>query len=112
MINNFISKGVKVLVLTRKNSPRNGVIPQSPIVEVKYGRVYVLGNCKAEPLAEYIEKIRQAAAPGGRVRLGAVPYGKKQIMYLCADISELQKDTGWEPATEFAEGIRKTIENT
>lgn len=76
------------------------------------GRVYVLGSGKAEPLAEYIEKIRQAAAPGGRVRLGAVPYGKKQIMYLCADISELQKDTGWEPATEFAEGIRKTIENT
>ncbi|MDE7288663.1 MAG: NAD-dependent epimerase/dehydratase family protein, partial [Oscillospiraceae bacterium] len=52
------------------------------------GMVYVLGSGIARPLAEYIEEIRQAAAPNGSVRLGAVPYGEKQVMFLCADISE------------------------
>lgn len=34
------------------------------------------------------------------------------VMFLCADISELQKDTGWKPATDFSDGIGKIIENT
>lgn len=34
------------------------------------------------------------------------------VMFLCADISELQRDTGWKPTTDFADGIRRIIENT
>lgn len=76
------------------------------------GKVYVLGSGNARPLAEYIEELRRTAAPNGKVNLGAVPYGEKQVMFLCADISELQRDTGWKPTTDFADGIRKIIENT
>lgn len=76
------------------------------------GKVYVLGSGNARPLAEYIEELRRTAAPNGKVNLGAVPYGEKQVMFLCADISELQRDTGWKPTTDFADGIRRIIENT
>lgn len=76
------------------------------------GKVYVLGSGNARPLAEYIEELRRTAAPNGKVNLGVVPYGDKQVMFLCADISELQKDTGWKPTTDFADGIRRIIENT
>lgn len=76
------------------------------------GKVYVLGSGNARPLAEYIEELRRTAAPNGKVNLGAVPYGEKQVMFLCADISELQRDTGWTPTTDFADGIRRIIENT
>lgn len=76
------------------------------------GKVYVLGSGNARPLAEYIEELRRTAAPNGKVNIGAVPYGDKQVMFLCADISELQKDTGWKPATDFSDGIGKIIENT
>lgn len=76
------------------------------------GKVYVLGSGNARPLSEYIEELRRTAAPNGKVNLGAVPYGEKQVMFLCADISELQKDTGWKPTTDFADGIRRIIENT
>ena len=31
-------------------------------------------------------------------------------MHLQADISALQQDTGFVPATEFAQGIQKTID--
>lgn len=76
------------------------------------GKVYVLGSGNARPLVEYIEELRRTAAPNGKVNLGAVPYGEKQVMFLCADISELQRDTGWKPTTDFADGIRRIIENT
>lgn len=76
------------------------------------GKVYVLGSGNARPLAEYIEELRRTAAPNGKVNLGTVPYGEKQVMFLCADISELQRDTGWKPTTDFADGIRRIIENT
>lgn len=78
----------------------------------KDGKIYVLGSGKARPLSEYIEEIRSAAAPDGRAELGAIPYGDKQVMFLCADISELHKDTGWKPVTDFKDGIKNVIENT
>lgn len=73
------------------------------------GKTYVLGSGSARPLAEYIGDIRDAAAPTGTVALGAVPYGSNQVMFLCADISELQQDTGFTPEVPFAEGIRRTV---
>lgn len=39
---------------------------------------------------------------------GVVPYSEKQVMYLGADITELAKDTGFEPAVSFEEGIERT----
>ena len=72
------------------------------------GKVYVLGSGKARPLAEDIEEIRKVINPMGKVDLGAIPYGDKQVMYLCADVGELEKDTGWKAEVDFADGIMKT----
>lgn len=74
------------------------------------GKVYVLGSGQARPLAEYIQIIRDEVAPGSELKMGAVPYGEKQVMYLCADVEELKKDTGWEARTEFKEGIHEIKE--
>ena len=64
----------------------------------------------ARPLREYIEAIRDAAAPGAEIGFGEIPYQEKQVMYLCADISDLEKDTGFAPRVTFAEGIEKTVD--
>lgn len=74
------------------------------------GKVYVLGSGKARPLKEYIYEICRAAGRAEKLELGALPYSRRQIMYLVADISELQKDTGFNPMVEFADGIRKILE--
>lgn len=71
----------------------------------KDGKVYVLGSGNARPLAEYVKIIRDVVAPGAEIAFGAVPYGTNQVMYLCADTSELQADTGWYAATDFRHGI-------
>lgn len=73
------------------------------------GKVYVLGSGTARPLAEYIYEIRDVVAQNSELKLGAVPYSPKQVMFLCADITELQKDTGWSPKMIFKEGIQTIL---
>lgn len=74
------------------------------------GRTYCLGSGQARRLAEYITVLRDSIDPLLPMKLGAVPYGDRQVMYLCADITALQQDTGFEPAYTFEEGIRETID--
>lgn len=76
----------------------------------KDGAVYCLGSGQAAPLKEYIEILRDEIDPGLPVKIGAKPYADKQVMYLCADITDLQRDTGFAPQVGFREGIRETIE--
>ena len=62
------------------------------------------------PLRDYICKIRDAVDPNMKIVFGEVPYYDKQVMYLCADITDLTRDTGFVPEVTFDEGIRKTVE--
>ena len=73
------------------------------------GAVYPLGGGKARPLADYILMMRDAANPDAELGLGDIPYGDKQVMYLCADITDLTRDTGWVPETDFETGIANTV---
>lgn len=75
----------------------------------KKGAVYPLGSGRAMPLREYIFQLRDAVDPSLPLGLGEIPYGPLQVMCLQADISDLQRDTGFQPETPFAEGIRETI---
>ncbi len=73
------------------------------------GKVYPLGSGECRPLREYAKMIRDCVDPALPLGIGRLPYGPKQVMYLCADISELKKDTGFEAEYSFEEGIRQTI---
>lgn len=75
----------------------------------KNNSVYCIGSGIAKPLNEYIKIIRDQINPNIELKLGAVPYQEKQVMYLCADISNLTEDTGFLPEISFEEGIKKTI---
>lgn len=76
----------------------------------KDGAVYCLGSGQVVPLREYIEILRDEIDPGLPIKIGAKPYADKQVMHLCADITDLQKDTGFVPRIGFREGIRETVE--
>lgn len=73
-------------------------------------KTYCIGSGNALQLLYYINVIRDMIAPEAELGIGEVPYADGQIMYLCADISELTKDTGFVPKVRFEEGIKKTIE--
>ena len=76
----------------------------------KSGKVYPLGSGRAQPLKAYIEAIRDAIDPSLPLGFGEIPYAPLQVMHLQADISALTADTGFTPDTDFAEGIRATID--
>ena len=61
-------------------------------------------------LKEYIDIIGQNANKNVTIGYGDIPYGPLQVMYLCADITALREDTGFEPRYSFEDGIKETIE--
>ena len=74
------------------------------------GKVYCIGSGKSQSLRKYVEIIKNKIDKNAVLGIGDIPYSENQVMYLCADISELQKDTGFEPEITFDEGIEKTID--
>ena len=90
---------------------------------------YCLGSGRTQSLMEYAMTIGEVvhraliadddgncaacgASLGGFVNIefGAIPYSENQIMYLCADISDLTRNTGFVPEYSFTEGIKETVE--
>ncbi|MBE6577655.1 MAG: NAD(P)-dependent oxidoreductase [Ruminococcaceae bacterium] len=76
----------------------------------KDGGVYCLGSGKTRLLREYIEIMRDKIDPEAKLGLGDIPYAEGQVMYLCADTSELVCDTGFEPVAKFEDAIDTVIE--
>lgn len=78
-------------------------------VKGKHGSIYPIGSGRVRALSEYIQVLKNQIDPHANIELGAVPYAPKQVMYLCADIAQLKQDTGFEPKTEFEDGIREIL---
>lgn len=78
----------------------------------KDGAVYVLGSGRTKQLKEYIEIIRDAIDPALPLGLGEKSYYPDQAMHLEADVSSLERDTGWKPRTSFQDGIRELLQVT
>lgn len=76
----------------------------------KDGRIYSLGSGEKRLLKDYILEIRDVVNPAAEPGLGKRPYGKDQVMFLSADITDLVRDTGFSPKHAFKEGIREIIE--
>lgn len=74
------------------------------------GAVYPLGSGDARPLHSFLAVLRDVVNPDAELRLGQLPYAEKQVMYLQADLTALQRDTGFVPRTDFNTGIKKLAE--
>ena len=47
--------------------------------------------------------------PNVPLKFGGKPYAENQVMHLEADISDLKRDTGFEPKISFEEGISRIL---
>jgi nucleoside-diphosphate-sugar epimerase len=74
------------------------------------GKTYCIGSGTTKELSDYVKILAENISENAELGFGDVPYSEKQVMYLCADISELIEDTGFEPEISFEDGIKKTIE--
>ena len=79
----------------------------------KYGKdkeIYVIGSGVARDMKDYVYAVFNAVGnSNAKISFGAKPYYPNQVMYLCADISKLTRDTGFVPEISFEEGIIKTV---
>ena len=71
--------------------------------------VYVVGSGDGSPLKSYLEIIYRLMKPNVPLIFGGKPYAENQVMYLKADISDLQRDTGFKPQISFEEGISRIL---
>ena len=71
--------------------------------------VYVVGSGDGSPLKSYIEIIYRLMKPNVPLIFGGKPYAENQVTYLKADISDLQRDTGFKPQISFEEGISRIL---
>jgi nucleoside-diphosphate-sugar epimerase len=67
--------------------------------------VYNVASGVSRPLRELVSDIRDAVAPRGVLRFGALPYAAGQPMNLGADISRLVRDTGFAPQIGLVRGV-------
>ena len=73
-------------------------------------KIYPLGSGERRTLSEYITALGRVVDPAAALGIGELPYPPGQAMFLQADISELQKDTGFAPVVGFEKGVRLTAE--
>lgn len=73
------------------------------------GKIFCIGSGTAMQLRDYITELRDAINPYAELGIGKVPYAKNQVMHLQADVTDIEKYTGFTEYTSFESGVRKTI---
>ena len=71
--------------------------------------VYCIGSGVGRPLKSYVEIIYDLMKPNVELKFGEKPYTENQVMYLQADISDLEQDIGFKTKISFKEGIYRII---
>ncbi len=71
-------------------------------------RVYNIGNQRPVPLLRYIEVIEQAL--GRRAELELLPMQPGDVPDTEADVTELQRDTGYCPSTPVEVGVQRFVD--
>ena len=96
-------------VLDRPAQPNpdwNGASPDPATSRAPY-RVYNIGNTKPVNLLDYIEMIERKL--GKTVHKNLLPMQPGDVPDTWADVTELIKDTGYQPTTDLEEGIGKFV---
>jgi UDP-glucose 4-epimerase len=71
--------------------------------------IFNLGSGQAYRLKTIIEKIKDMIDPNLPLGFGEVEYRPDQVMHLQADISRLNKVTGWLPEYDLDQAIKETV---
>lgn len=73
----------------------------------KNNKVYVIGSGEKRKLKEYVEIIKDTIDNNYKIEYGTIPYYENQVMYLCADKSDLINDLNYKNKYTFEQGIKE-----
>lgn len=71
---------------------------------------YMIGSGQAKTLKEFILEMQRSCAPQAVPIFGDVPFTGINMSLNTFDISQLTRDTGFQPKVSFSEGTKKTME--
>lgn len=76
----------------------------------KDGAVYAIGHGDNWPLRNYIRIIHQKIDPSLPLGIGEIPYNSDKLPCSCIDLTDIKRDTGFEPTIDFETGISRVID--
>ncbi len=79
-----------------------------PAVSSAPFRIYNVGNSRAEPLASLVSALERGLGKKAKLSLAAMQPG--DVAATEADVSDLEHDFGWAPATSLETGIARFVE--
>ncbi len=106
----YIDDIVEGIVRVLRNPPERTVeseMPEESLSQARY-RVYNIGNHQPVALLKFIEVLERCMGRKAVKQLLPMQAGDVPCTY--ADISELRRDTGFEPATTIEEGLGRFVE--
>lgn len=71
---------------------------------------YIIGSGEAKPLRDFICEMTNELAPKLELCFGDIPYTGVNMPLDVFDISDLKRDTGYEPKVSFVQGTKITME--
>jgi len=72
--------------------------------------VFNLGSGHAHTVREVIERVRDLVDARAHIGFGELAYAPDQVMHMQAKIDRIRRATGWQPETELAAGLRRTVD--
>jgi len=72
--------------------------------------IFNLGSARGHTVREVIERVRDLVDPRAPIGFGELAYPPDQVMHMEAKIDRLQFATGWQPETDLATGLRRTLD--
>lgn len=69
-----------------------------------------IGSGQPVAIKDIVTTIGTILGRSGLIRLGALPYGAKDPMFICADNRQLRQYTDWIPRHDLEDGLGQTIE--
>lgn len=75
-----------------------------------HSKIYCLGSGISKPLHIYVEQLRDLVQPDAVLGFGEITLPDTAPRGLCADVSAIKQDTGWQPQWSFTEGICDLLE--
>jgi UDP-glucuronate 4-epimerase len=107
-IDDIVEGVVRVLdTLPQADNNWRGDAPDPATGAVPF-RIYNIGSNRAVELLRYIEVLEQCL--GRKANLQLLPLQLGDVPDTCADVSDLARDVGYEPATPVEVGVRRFVE--
>lgn len=104
----FVDDIVEGVIRAIDRPPALGGSYDSPAASAAPWRVYNIGNNSPVPLLRYIEVVEQCL--GVKATLQMLPMQAGDVQATVADVSNLERDTGFKPATTVEVGVKRFID--